>query len=75
MVKFKWSKDAEAVRSRVRRLPQMMTGLMRAQTLGDSNAVIKEFQQGLKKNTLGLRKLQPGTPIYQSRKLPSNLFR
>lgn len=61
MVKAKFSKHYEAVRSRVRRLPKLMIKQMEAHARKDANAVIKEFRDGISNDGLMLRRLRPLT--------------
>ena len=78
IVKPIFSKNYWAVQKRVQRLPQLGIGMMKASAKRDAKGVIKEFRDGIKNQTLRLRKLkpatvdrkgakgwkQPGTPLY-----------
>jgi len=61
MVKAKFSKHYEAVRSRVRRLPKLMVKQMQAHARRDANAVIKEFRDGISNDAVMWRRLRPVT--------------
>jgi len=61
MVKAKFSKHFEAVKSRVRRLPKMMIGHLKAHARKDANGVIEEFKDGIANDSLRLERLRPAT--------------
>jgi len=61
MVKAKFSKHYEAVKTRVRRLPKLMISQMKAHARRDANGVIKEFRDGISNDALMLRRLRPLT--------------
>lgn len=61
MITAKWSQNAEAVRSRIRRLPKMMIGLMEAGTQNACTAVNMRFQVGIINKRLRLTPLKPET--------------
>jgi hypothetical protein len=60
-VQVKFSKEFEAVRSRIRRLPQLGVGLMEAGARSMCLAVRDRYQQGLEQADLRLRPLRPTT--------------
>lgn len=61
IVKFKFSKNFEAMRSRIRRLPKLVRDAMDAQVKKDVINTIKEFQHGIRRNNFDLEQLKPGT--------------
>lgn len=77
-VRFKLSKDVEAIRSRMRRLPKLVHDAMDSQVKKDAVNVIKEYQHGIRNNSFGLARLsgatvqqkksegmsKPSTPLY-----------
>ena len=80
MVKLQFSKHYEAVRSRLRRLPTLVNDAMDSKVKKDVVSVIREFQNGIKRNNFGLEPLQattirqkalsgaksPRTPLYEA---------
>ena len=78
MVKAKFSQNYWAVRKRIQRLPRLMIKQMKAHARKDAQGVIDEFREGIKNDSLKLRRLkpstiaskeryglnQPGTPLY-----------
>lgn len=77
-VQFKPSKNFEAIRSRLRRLPKLVNEAMDTSAKKDVINVIKEYQEGLYRNSFGLHRLndqtirikseeglsKPRTPLY-----------
>jgi len=61
IVKLKLSKSFEAIRSRIRRLPNLVNEAMDAQTKKDVIRVIEEYQKGIRRNNFGLKPLSPAT--------------
>lgn len=60
-VTYKPSKTMAAIQSRIRRLPKLVNNAMDAQTKKDAKNVIKEYQNGIRRNNFGLEKLSGAT--------------
>lgn len=60
-VRFKPSKNFEAIRSRMRRLPKLINGAMDASAKKDIISVIEEYQKGIYRNNFGLQGLNDQT--------------
>jgi hypothetical protein len=61
MIRVKYSRHAEAVRSRLRRLPFVAGEYVDAALKRDATGFIKEFQDGIDNASLGLKALSPTT--------------
>lgn len=85
-VKFNLSKNFEAVRSRIRRLPRLVNNAFDSSTKKDVENVIKEYKKGIKRNNFNLEPLKaatvmqkrgkglpkPTTPLYGKGELEDN---
>ena len=61
VVGIKLSKSFDAIRSRIRRLPNLVNDALDSQTRKDAVSVIDEYQKGIRRNNFGLHRLNPVT--------------
>jgi len=67
-IRIKYSKNFEAIRSRLRRLPKLVNEVYDASTKKDVQGVIEEYKKGIKRNNFGLTKLKASTVSDKVRK-------
>lgn len=56
-----YSATIDAIRKRIKRLPELVGGALNATNRGDAVGVIKAYQEGIRENRLGLYPLKPAT--------------